>query len=178
MRKLNQREKNLAVVIVSLALISGLYFLAYEPITKRLEDLNQEIQEKELVLRRGLELSSKKDGLLAEYKNVQGYLTAKGSDEELVANFLKEIGAKARENSVSLIDLKPQPKAGKAPDYKKYLIDLSVEGNMEQVIGFIYGLETSGYVLRVERCSLSPKAEDSLVLKADILVSGIIISEK
>lgn len=95
-----------------------------------------------------------------------------------MANFLKEIGAKARDNGVSLVDLKPQGKASKTADYKKYLIDLSVEGNMEQIVGFIYGMETSGYSLKVERCSISPKAQDSPILKGEMLVSGIIIPKK
>ena len=175
LKKLNSREKFLAALTVGASLIVGLYFLAYDPLIKKLGDLNQGIQEKELMLRRGVALESKKDKLNDEYKNVQGFLTTDGSDEELVASFLKEIGAKARENSVSLIDLKPQAKAIKLKEYKKYLIDLSIEGNMEQIIRFIHGLETSGYVLRAERCVLRPKAEDSVILKAEMMISGIII---
>ena len=178
MKKLNAREKFWVASSVGACLVAASYFLAYEPLAARLERLDQEIQEKEIVLRRGLELFSKKETLEAEYHSGQRFLTAEGPEEERVVSFLREIGAKAAESSVSLLDLKPQAKAKKTADYKKYLINLSVEGNMEQVLHFIYGIESSEYLLRVERCVLSPRAENSPLLKADIVVSGVILTAK
>jgi Tfp pilus assembly protein PilO len=173
--KLSKRVKFLVFVTA----IGGILFLSdiflFSPLSKESKALNREIIKTEVALRKALELQSRKEQTLQEYKNIEEYLKLKGSDEEIVASFLREIETKARKAGVSIIDLKPQSRRQTGGDYREYLIDLRLEGKMEEIVDFIYGVESSKFLLKAKSVSLNLKDEATSLLKGEIKISGIVI---
>lgn len=172
--KLAKREKQIAYGCAALFLIFILQKAVFEPLANKLDALNQEIQSLEAKLIKGLRQEGQRDEILKAYKNYEGYLKIKGSDEEVTSEFLKEIEKSARESGVSLSDIKPRS-VNKRAMYKEYTIDIRTEAPMKYIIAFLYRLDRSNLLLRVDKITLGLREESSDILKATMLISGIVL---
>ena len=175
MRKLSKRERFFVFGIGGLGILLLSDVFLFSPISKRSGNLNQEVLKAELTLKKSFELEARKEGILQEYKNIEKYLELIGTDEELIASFLKEIEISARQANISIIELKPRTQIQKKSGYSKYSIDLCAEGSMKAIIDFIYKLETSKFLLKARSLSLSSEDKKTDLLKADIKVVGIVV---
>ena len=92
-----------------------------------------------------------------------------GTDEEETARLLSLIEQSARKYGVSLSDVKPNPmKAEKWT--KRFEVELNGECTLEQLTQFIFELEQSAQMLKVEQISSAPKEEKSPILRSQLTV--------
>jgi hypothetical protein len=69
-----------------------------------------------------------------------------------------------------------KPLAPRAVDfYKKYEVELEIEGEMEQVVNFLYQLNNSPQLLRAEKVALNPKDRDSTTVRAKLNVTKVVM---
>jgi Tfp pilus assembly protein PilO len=148
--------------------------VVFRPLSNRLATLNQEVRAKEVELMKGLRIDEQRDRILKEYKSYEGYLRIKGSDEEIISEFLREIERLGRESTVSLLDIKPQS-TNKRGVYKEYIIEVRLEAPMKSIIDFLYRLNNSVLLLKVEKLVLSLKEESSDILKVNMSISGAVL---
>ena len=172
--RLTKREKQIFYVCVSLVSVLILQGIVFKPLADKLSDLNHEIQLKETKLIKGLRAEKQRDLILKVYKGYEGYLKVKGSDEEIVSELLREIERLARESAVSISDIKPQS-TNKRSMYKEYTIEVRSEATLKDIITFLYRLNNSVLLLRVEKLVLTLKEENSDTLKVNMLLSGIAV---
>ena len=59
--------------------------------------------------------------------------------------------------------------------YTKYKIDVEAETEMSYLMDFIYQLEKSPQLVKVDKISLSPQKKNSPVLKAFLVISKSLI---
>jgi len=173
--KLAKKEKIgliAAAVIVAMVLVDR---LVISPISDKFRRVNSEIALNEKKFSLDLRNINNKDIIEKEYRRYKDYVKrSSGSDEEDVANILAEIEGLARTASVRLVDIKPlAPK--QADLYREYAINVEVEGDMEQVMTFIYNLNNSSQLLRVEKLRLGLKDKETSLVKASVLVTKISI---
>lgn len=171
---LARREKLilcLAVFFVSLTLLDRLMI---SPIFSKIKSLNEEIKIKESAIKKDLRILALKDRILEESAKYASLLNNPefNSEEERATFLLKEIEGLANKNSVYLVDMKPMGLKD-IGSVKKYLITLNSEAQMEQLINFIFNIESSNKLLRVERYQISPKSKESTIAKCDMLISQI-----
>ena len=171
--KLNKRERLIFYLCISLILVAILGKAVFRPLSDKLATLNQEIRSKEVELMKGLRVDGQRDQILKEYKSYEGYLKVEGSDEEIISEFLREIEKLGRESAVSLLDIKPQS-TNKRAIFKEYIIEVRLEAPMKDIVGFLYRLNNSSLLLKVEKLVLSLKEENSDILKTNMLISGIV----
>lgn len=172
--KLAKREKILFYLSVSLIVIMALQRFVFKPLSDKLTTLDQETRAREVSLIKGLRVDRQRDEILKEYKSYEGYLKIKGSDEEVISQFLREIESLGRESAVSIIDIKPQS-TSKRKHYKEYIIEVRLEAPMKDLIGFLHRLNNSGLLLKVEKLILTLKDENTDILKISMLLSGIVV---
>lgn len=172
--KLAKREKILFYLSVSLIIIMALQRFIFKPLSDKLTTLNEEIRAREVSLIKGLRIDRQRDEILKEHKNYEGYLKIKGSDEEVISRFLGEIERLGRESAVSIIDIKPQS-TSKRSVYKEYIIEVRLEAPMKDLIGFLYHLNNSSLLLKVEKFILTLKDENTDILKISMLISGMVL---
>jgi len=172
--KFTKREKIIFYFCISLVLIMILQQIVFSPLTNKLAGLNQEIQAREISMMKGLRIDGRRDQIIKEYKSYDGYLKIKGSDEEAISEFLREIEKLGRESAVSLLDIKPQS-TNKRTIFKEYMIEARAEATMKGVIDFLYRLNNSSLLLKVEKIVLNLKEENSDILKINMLISGIVL---
>ena len=172
--KLSKKEKiGLSVAFAFLAL-AFLDRLLISPIRTKFNALNLQIRISEKQLGGDMRNINQKKFIGEEYEQYLPYIRRSGSDEEEVAKILGEIEALARKSSVYLVDMKPR-KPREVEFYKEYTVEIEAEGYMESLMSFIYQLNTSSQLLRVETLRLNLTKGDSKVLSASMLITKVLI---
>ncbi len=172
--KLSRKEKiGLSVAFAFLA-IAFLDRLLISPIRSRFNALDQQIRISEKQLGGDMRNINQKQFISEEYERYLSYIQRSGSDEEEVAKILGEIESLARKSSVYLVDMKPR-KPRDVELYKEYTVEIEAEGYMESLMSFIYQLNTSSQLLRIETLRLNLNKGDSNVLTASMLITKVLM---
>ncbi|MDD5225731.1 MAG: type 4a pilus biogenesis protein PilO [Candidatus Omnitrophica bacterium] len=171
--KLSKKEKmglvGAGIVIMAVVIDQ----LVIHPMGTRLQRMGQEIAFSEKKLSHDLRNIHNKDFIAGEYKKYRDFVKkGAASDEENVSNMLAEIEGLARTAGVTLVDIKPQ--AAKQVDfYKEYAAEVTIEGQMEEIVAFLYKLNSSPQLLRTVKLRLGVKQKDSSAVRASMLVTNI-----
>lgn len=160
--RLSKRQKMLALVVAILLGFAVIDRLIYQPIAGQFEAVDQEIQEQERQLRKNQRYMAARQRILKEYQRYAGDIKATGSEKEEMALLLNEIEGLARQSGLSIINMKPQPTIP-TEFGEKNVVDIEVEGRMDDLIKTLHGLYGSKHLLRVEKFRLaSQKAGASM----------------
>lgn len=171
---LSKREKVIFYLSLTTASIFLIYNFVLEPLHKKIQELNQKIEAKKIKLEKNLLVLNKKEKIEERYNKYFKNLQLKGTDEEEVAIFLAEIEKLAQKNAVHITDMKPR--APKAVDfYKRFTVDLEAEADIKQITQFIYQVQNTAQLLRVDRLRLETKSSQSQSLKSYLVISKILI---
>ncbi len=176
---LTSREKFLLCLALVVSCLGLFYNFALKPLIKEWNWLNYEISEKETTLKRNITYLQQSDSVSKAYQRYANYIKSKEletSDEEEIAALLNEVEKIARAASVQITDIKPKP-TREEEFYKKYLLEMDCEATMEEYIKFIYNLQQSTQLIRAERVKLSALGKNSPLLKANMLITKVLLTE-
>lgn len=168
--KLKPREKKILYVTAALLLVMIGYHGILRPLTDKMASLDDGIFAMELRLRKAKILIRQREEIMDEAKKFPNLeqLNA-GTDEEETARMLSLMEQTARKTGCSLSDVKPLPvKTDKF--IKRFEVELTAEAVMEQLVNFVYELEHSALLLKVERAVTSPKEGNSSTVRAQLTV--------
>jgi len=160
-----------AVIFVGCAVVSR---MALHPAIAKSASLNREIKLKKRMIEDSLRLLSQKEVIQKESGKYAGYIKQKLSEEQEVATLLKEIEDIAKDSQIQLIDLKPYS-AKRGDFYTEYKVEVETEAEMNQLMTFIYNLQSSGGLLKVTKFSISPRVDKINTLKAQLAITKIFI---
>ncbi|MEI6147918.1 MAG: GspMb/PilO family protein [bacterium] len=157
------------VVLMGMGVVLG-------PIRGRFQELNEAIVIQEQKAARNLRVLSpaSKEAAVSEYQELGNTIPRRGSTAEEVASMLAEIEKQATDTGVILSTTKQRdPNVQK--DFEEYRVDLEVEADMKQLVGFLYGLESSAQLLRAERVALDVKGGGERgVFRGSLTVSKVV----
>ena len=176
LEKLTQREKTiLAWVIALLVMVIG-YHGIWRPMTSKLNELDEGIFAMQLKIRKAKTLLRQKDEVLEESKKYPNLSRMEaGSDEEEIARLLNFIEQTARKLGVSLSDVKPQAVQSDKMS-KRFLVELNAESGLKELASFVYELEHSAEILKIEQVNAGPKDEKNpLLLRSAIVVTRVVV---
>ncbi len=168
---LSKRERVILYIAIAFLSLTILDRLIIHPVLSRMRFLDEEIRQEKLRIKRDLHILSQKDRIIEESQEYKRYFTEEDlSTEEITTSLLKEIGSLATKTSVCLIDIKPTGiKEGDM--YKKYYVNLSCEAEMVKIIHFIYNIENSNSLLRIEKFNIGPKSEGTSIARCNMTIS-------
>ncbi len=172
--KLSKREKLILYAVVVFVACAVTDRLVIRPIGSRFGQLKDEILLQEKLLGKNIMNMDQGKVAINEYKKYVNYLKPAGSDEEEMAKFLSSIEGFARRSTVYLSSIKPRPIV-KTDVYKKCIADVESEANTEALIDFLYQIESSNNLFKVEKIQLIPKTAGSSIIKGYIVVTKILI---
>ena len=172
---ISKREKVLFTLVVLVIVVSLSYAFVVEPLYKKYQDLNQEIELKDVRLKRNNKLIKEHDAINAEFNKYSEQLKIKGSDEEEMASVLSEIEKIGQSAQVYLSDVKPQPIKDRN-FYRLLGVEIKFQASMETLTKFIYDLQKSPFLLRVKRLQVNSKGQGSSLLEGTIQINKISIS--
>jgi hypothetical protein len=169
--RFSPREKFIfygAVTLVSLVLTDRLII---SPIYSKIKSLDTQIEEKDAAIRKNMRVLSLKDRIITESQKYASFMGSAKSEEEEVTTLLKEVERLSNGSSIYLIDMKPAGVKGSG----RYSVNLSCEAQMEQLVDFMYAVESSDKLLLIEKYQISPKSKESSVAKCSMTITKVIL---
>ncbi len=175
--RLSKRDKTILYVVSFFIIIILFERIFIHPIYSRFRSLNKEIKEKESSIAKGLRILAQKDKIQNEINKYSSYVNSYRSEEEAITSLLKEIENLANKGSLYIVDMKPQGVKEDKEKTKKYVVTLTCEGQMEQVMDFMYNVENSQILLVIEKYQINPKTKESSIAQCVMTISRTAISQ-
>ena len=164
----------IAIVVLVAVFLDKVVFQA---VMGRMNELNSAILVQERKMQKTLGVLSMEDSITEEYAKCIEGVGRKHSEEEEKSTLLSEIEMLARSSLVSLKNIKPEAMKRIGP-YEEYTIKIEVEAKMNYLVDFIYKLERSPCLLRIEKFQLRTKDKKSPILRGQITITEILIGKK
>ncbi len=108
----------------------------------------------------------------AEYK---AFSVAETTPEEDTSSLLKEVETLASKSSVYLADMKPQD-AKSESGFRKYRVNVNCEATIDKLLEFMYNIESSRKVLKIEKFGISMKSRQDPVLKCSLTIAKVVLA--
>jgi len=173
LNSLSKRERKILYITLFVLLILFIDRLFISPIMGRIDTLNKEISQKQTEINRYLLILAQKEKIKQMTNKLNIFLESlKASPDEFTV-LLKEIERLANKSAVYLVDMKP---AGirEQSAFKKYIINLSCEAQMQQLIEFMYNIESSHKLLTIEKYEITPKSKETGVAVCTLTIAKIV----
>jgi len=155
--KLSKLEKTLVYIAGFFILIVLLDRIILGPIMNRIKSLDDEIAQQISIIKDGLMIIGYDDIINEEYKTMAAFFTdERKSQEEEMADFLKDVENHSVRAGVHLITITPSENVEDAKAYTKYELELEGKGTVEQIAKFIYELTNAASPTKVETIELIP----------------------
>jgi len=171
-KELTRREKVLFFGTILLLLGWILYEGIWSSIIQEWKNVSQEISIQEKKLEKSLRIISRQDEIERKYKK---YANATVNSEETeIAVVLKEVEQIANKTNVKTTNIKAQP-VKDMKFYKKVTVGVECEANIKDLVQFIYNLQKSPQILRVQKLRMGTKGKNEAFLKVSFLIDKILI---
>jgi len=171
---LSMREGKLFYLTLAVVVIwIGQAFIV-KPISVKWKRLNERIAADSLKLEKSERLIGKKDSIKSDYEKAASAVKMAGSEEEEMAGFLTEIEFLANSTGVHFNEIKPLP-IKKFDLYKKFFVDLELEGEISQISAFMRQMQNSPHLLAIDKLTLGSKQAGKSMLKCRMIISKIAI---
>jgi hypothetical protein len=173
MMKLTGKEKTLAILVGLALVLFLLKSFIFGPIFEKIGIYNQEIEQSKIAIRKYMALEYNRAEILKAQKQIEGYSSLKGTDEDKTAIVMSKVEAEARKAKLQISDLSPAGASKTKGGATIYNIQLRGEGQLNNVLDFLSGIENSSTLLETEKLTLTNKDETSDALKLDVTVLGV-----
>ncbi|MCM8781670.1 MAG: type 4a pilus biogenesis protein PilO [Candidatus Omnitrophica bacterium] len=160
--------------IITLCIILGVlaYIFVLEPVYKKWNQLRLEAESARIRLFKDIKLLASKESLEKAYGRYKDYIQKEENTGQEIASVLREIETTALNCGVKITSIKPKGEK-QLKNYRKFTIELISEAKINQFLKFIYDLESSKKLLKVERLVLSLKGAQSDLLKGTLIIRKI-----
>jgi Tfp pilus assembly protein PilO len=172
--KLSKREKLVLSVSILFVLLALFDRAILHPIIDKMKSFETEIKTTEYEMTKNVKILNQSARIEKEEKKYAVYLKAAGSEEEETAGLLRIVENLASTSNVYLVDLKPGG-VEVSGNLKKFVINVSCEGKMQQVLSFMSAVESSEVLMHIAAFSINPKSKDSDVNHCEFLLNKIVI---
>ena len=157
------------IVVLGSALMLG-------PVRHKFESVNESIslQEKKLARNLAIVAPGARESVEKEYRRYGSLIKKRGSSDEENSAMLSEVDKLAGQNKVILSATKPK-ETRKDRDSESYVVEIEIEADMAALMGFLYGLEASPQLLRVDRLVLDAKGgKDPASMRGTMVISKVV----
>lgn len=171
---LTKREKIVFWITIAIIVVSLFYNFVLVFYLRKADSLDKEIHKLELNLEKAKRLLTKKNNIEKEFKNIKiDGTTDAFLGEQQVANILLELENIASASGVHISEIKPQ--SLKRSEYSSEIaIDIRFEGDIKNISQFIYAIQQSKELLKIEKLQINT-AGDSLLLEGYLEIRKISI---
>lgn len=168
---LNKREKVIFFTLLGVIGFSLIFKLVIEPIWDDNERLNREIAFSRMKLKKYVQLLADKDFIKSRYSalGISGALPGQGGEGSALST-LGELENIARQSNVRIVDMRPQRQ--NQDRFAETIIELRLQGTMEAFVRFMYSVENSLQLMKIQKFQLSVRP-GSNELDGSIIISQI-----
>lgn len=170
---LSKTERRWLVGALGLGVAAFLYAFVAEPLGQSALDWGRRLQVKKGTLKKNLNDTAQYEALRAEYERVRDQMTPADSGEMSSAS-LGNLEKIAGACGVFIASVKPQTLDEEDGGQRRVLLDVTAQGDAQGLTRFLYQLETSAYLFRVKRFTISSVAMNtSGRLQCALLISQL-----
>lgn len=174
---LSKREKTLFYLTVAVISLSLLFNFAFRPVATAWSRLNRQILDKEIKLKKNIRYLTQKNEIAGIFQDYTGFMNkGRAPDEEEVTALLNEVERQARDAQIHINNIRPKP-TKLFNFYTKYILELSCEASIADCIKFIYNLQKSAQLVRVETLKLTSMGKDTPLLRVQMLITKVLITD-
>jgi len=168
--QLKGKQKILVYVVVGILVYAFIGRFIFFGLGARLKQLKQQTKLAEANLKKGLETQKRKDIISSDYDKYHLFLAIEKMEQrQIIEELLKEVERIAKDSGASLLNLSPQEATEQ--DKRRYKADLRIEASAEQILNFLYKIQESKLLIKLDKISVSPKDEQASMLKAEATIS-------
>jgi hypothetical protein len=176
MIKLNNKEKILVIALGLVLIIFMLKAFVFSPMYEKISDYSDEIAQSKLAIRKFMALEHNRPEILKAQKQIEGYSSLKGSEEEKVAMIMSKVESEARKAKLQILDMSPAGSSKVKGGVVIYKVQFRAESQLKSLLDFMSGIENANILLQFEKLALSTKGEGSDILKIDSIIVGVSFS--
>jgi hypothetical protein len=174
---LKKREKILGIIIGGLLLLFFFNSLILSPLGEKMETAKNSIAKSQMMIRKYTDIKRNKEAISNGRRQVERFMSLSGNDEDKMSAILSKIEQEARSAGLSIQDMSP---VNNSPSSKSgtalFHVQLRAESEFPKIFSFLYGIENSDILFKIEKINLSPKAESSNIIKMDVNILAISLS--
>ena len=173
---LSKREKLILAITVTVISIAFSYNLIIKPYLKVLSALNRDIASLEAKLLKATHYIQKKTVIEEGFQEaMRNFKLEQGvSGEQQIARILIELENLGSLSGAHITDIKPKPMKN-YDFYSEFIIELRFDAEIEEAAKFIYEIQQSKELLKIEKLQLNIKSADSPLLEGYLQVRKISI---
>jgi len=177
LKNLSKREKMMGYVAGFFILLLVLDRMILGPIQDRIKMLDENIVQELVAIKDGLMILEYKNKINDDYKTMTNYFAnERKTQEEELADFLKDIENIARETSVYLTTINPSGNIEEAKLYTKYEIKLECTGTMQAIVKFMHSIDAELRPTKVVTFELLPPAKGTEIIKCTMTVTRMFVT--
>ncbi|MEW6025703.1 MAG: hypothetical protein AB1599_00200 [Planctomycetota bacterium] len=168
--KLSSRERMFVYITALIIILFVVDKFIFSGMVARIDKLDERIEALTAELSDNKNIIAGKDKISRENEIYGKYLVKEPRPDMELS---KVVDTLAIQSELGKPELKPVKV--KETEANRFLIEVNAEGTMKNVINFMYNLNASSSLLKVERIDLSPRAAKSDKLKINILISKTVV---
>ncbi|MFH0926614.1 MAG: hypothetical protein V1872_13450 [bacterium] len=146
------KRKNVVYFGIGLLFSISILVVLINSMNNMLEDVHDKVRLEEKKYSKAMAIYKQKELIEERYSGYAAFLDPDNHDEELVEKLAKRSG-------ISITNIKPQSAPVVVDDHTNYLITLSANTNIEQLLNFLYSIYQSEYLLTTKEMSIKVKQQ-------------------
>jgi Tfp pilus assembly protein PilO len=172
---LSPKERKVLAFASIIAAAAILDRLLVAPSMDQLRVIDGKIAEQQRVIEQNLRFLTHRDSIIKEAAVYKDYYAKSVQTEEVViADFLKKVESLATKSEITLVKVFPDGEDVQQ-NYLKYLVTLDCSGKLENIANFMYAVNSSPELLKVEKMNLLTNPRDAERIQATITISKMIM---
>ena len=172
---LTANEKKILTIAGLFVLLALFDRLLVGPSLGRMKELDDSIAKEEDVIKQNMRFLGYRERIVQDASAFKDFYTRDvRSEEEVTADFLKKLELMGTQSTVELSKISPAaPEYQK--DYVKYFVTMDCSGKLENITAFVYAINNSKELVKVEKMTLGGNARNAEVVQASLTVSKMIV---
>lgn len=171
--RLSKRERTIFYITVFVVAFFLFFKFVIEGMLRLNTHLNRELHNKQVQLRRAGQIA-KKGSVQKDYETLIAALKMVKNPQEEMARLLSEIDKIAKDSGVNVLNIRPQEIEDKK-FYKRLSVDLRLEGENRNIMRFVFYLESSPLLLRIDKFNLAARSSQRGFLDCELSLSRVAI---
>jgi len=172
----SQRERIIFVVLNVILVVFILYKGVFLPLSQKTSMLESRINSEEKKLYKALKTIRKSQAVEKKYKTTLSHLQQNSSDEQVMTSIFSEIEAIAKNLNLRIDDMKSN-KVKKLDAYNSFSVGLTIKGTFEEMMHFIYDLQSYPHLFYVDEARLARQARIPDQIECRLQLSRILIPQ-
>jgi Tfp pilus assembly protein PilO len=168
-RNLSKRERVLFILAATCISVAVAYRLVMIPVRESTAAMDDQIERLSSRVRILQTIASQKGAVDDEYERLRERLP-QGDERDQLPALLELLELLSSQAGVALVDVKPRP-VKDGDWFKTHVVELKVEGSVEQLMVFLHRLSVEPGAIRVDELQVSRKEKSAKTLVASMLAS-------